>query len=110
MTGIEKLNTHGRANVGTDKIWQGWHTFGVNWSPGCMRYLYDGRTVGLVDFDAPTTKPYFRGPTFDDTFHIRLNMQVGSSYWGWSDPLHTRPEFHYKVDWVRVHQGKDLLG
>lgn len=110
MTGIQKQMTQGRANVGTDKIWQGWHTFGVNWSPGCLRYLYDGRTVGVVDFAAPTTKPYFRGPTFDDTFHIRLNMQIGSNYWGWADQAHTRDAFSYKVDWVRVYQGKELLG
>lgn len=110
MTGIVKQMTQGRADVGTDKIWQGWHTFGVNWSPGCLRYLYDGKTVGVVDFDAPTTKPYFRGPSFDDTFHIRLNMQIGSNYWGWADAQNTRPAFDYKVDWVRVYQGKDLLG
>jgi beta-glucanase (GH16 family) len=110
QTGIVKQMTQGRADVGKDKIWQGWHTFGVNWSPGCLRYLYDGRTVGLVDFSAPTTKSYFRGPTFDDTFHIRLNMQIGSNYWGWADPAHTRPAFSYKVDWVRVYQGKALLG
>ena len=105
----DKQMTHGRADVGGDKIWQDWHTYGVNWSPTCLRYLYDGRTVGLVDFNAPTTKTYFRGPSFDDTFHIRLNMQVGSNYWGWPDPAHTRPEFSYRIDWVRVHQGKELL-
>lgn len=104
-----KDHTWGRANVGDDKIWQGWHTFGVNWSPGCLRYLYDGRTVGIVDFDDPDTLPYFRGPTFDSTFHLRINMQVGSNYWGWADPQHTRDEFTYRVDWVRVHQGKALL-
>ncbi|MRJ77478.1 family 16 glycosylhydrolase [Aeromicrobium sp. SMF47] len=109
MTGITKRQTHGRADVGTDKIWQGWHTYGVNWSPRCLRYLYDGRTVGIVDFDAPGTASYFRESSFDDTFHIRLNMQVGSSYWGWPDAEHTRDDFSYKVDWVRVHQGKDLL-
>jgi beta-glucanase (GH16 family) len=105
-----KQMTQGRADVGTDKIWQGWHTYGVNWSPGCLRYLYDGRTVGVVEFDDPTTQPYFRGPTFDDTFHLRLNMQVGSNYWGWADDEHTRPEFSYRVDWVRVYQGRELLG
>lgn len=104
-----KNHTWGRADVGDDKIWQGWHTFGVNWSPGCLRYLYDGRTVGVVDFDDPDTLPYFRGPTFDSTFHLRLNMQVGTNYWGWADPQHTRDEFTYRVDWVRVHQGKALL-
>lgn len=109
MTGIIKRQTPGRADVGTDKIWQDWHTFGVNWSPRCLRYLYDGKTVGIVDFDAPGTASYFREKSFDDTFHIRLNMQVGSNYWGWADPEHTRDDFSYKVDWVRVHQGKDLL-
>jgi beta-glucanase (GH16 family) len=108
-TGLKQM-TQGRADVGTDKIWQDWHTYGVNWSPGCLRYLYDGRTVGVVEFDGPTTQPYFRGPTFDDTFHLRLNMQVGSSYWGWADDEHTRPEFSYRVDWVRVYQGRELLG
>jgi beta-glucanase (GH16 family) len=105
MTGIEKQQTHGRADVGTDKIWQGWHRYGVNWSPSCLRYLYDGRTVGFVDFTDPATRSYFRGPSFDDTFHIRLNMQVGSKYWGWADDAHTRSDFHYLVDYVRVYQG-----
>lgn len=105
-----KQMTQGRADVGTDKIWQGWHTYGVNWSPRCLRYIYDGRTVGIVDFDAPTTKSYFRGSSFDDTFHIRLNMQIGSNYWGWADPEHTRSDFSYRIDWVRVYQGKGLLG
>jgi beta-glucanase (GH16 family) len=104
-----KQKTQGRADVGSDKIWQGWHTYGVNWSPTCLRYTYDGRTVGTVLFDDPRTMTYFRGPTFADTFHIRLNMQVGSKYWGWADPEHTRPEFDFKIDWVRVHQGRDLL-
>ena len=60
-------------------------------------------------FDDPKTLSYFRGPTFADTFHMRLNMQVGSKYWGWADPEHTRSEFSFKIDWVRVHQGRDLL-
>jgi beta-glucanase (GH16 family) len=104
-----KQKTQGRADVGGDKIWQGWHTYGVNWSPTCLRYTYDGRTVATVLFDDPKTLSYFRGPTFADTFHLRLNMQVGSKYWGWADPAHTRPEFDFTIDWVRVHQGRDLL-
>lgn len=106
---MSKDHTWGRADVGDDKIWQGWHRFGVNWSPDCLRYLYDGKTVGLVDFNDPDTKSYFRGDTFDSTFHLRINMQVGSKYWGWASPEHTRDEFTYKVDWVRVYQGKELL-
>ncbi|AXT84927.1 hypothetical protein C6I20_06810 [Aeromicrobium sp. A1-2] len=100
-------HTMGRAHddEAHEPIWQDWHTYGVNWSPTCLRYTYDGRTVGTVPL---SSKPYFTGESFDDTFHIRLNMQVGSDYWGKADDTHTRPEFHYKVDWVRVHQGRDI--
>lgn len=96
----------GRAELprGT-RIWEGFHTYGVTWSPTCLRYTFDGRTVGLVPLDA---RDYFTGPTFDAPFHLRLNMQVGSSFWGPADDQHTRPRFHYLVDWVRVHQSNDL--
>jgi beta-glucanase (GH16 family) len=101
-----KAHTQGRAHPDLDNvpIWQGFHEFGVTWSPTCLRYTYDGTTVGMVPLDS---KPYFTGPSFDDTFHVRLNMQVGSNYWGKADDQHTRPDFHYLVDWVRVYQGKD---
>lgn len=100
-------HTQGRAHPLLDNvpIWQDFHVYGVQWSPTCLRYTYDGRTVGIVPL---ASKPYFTGPTFDDTFHIRLNMQIGSNYWGKADDTHTRPEFNYLVDWVRVYQGNDL--
>ncbi len=102
-----KDHADGRVVVpGGEPIWQDFHTFGVNWSPTCLRYTLDGRTVGVVSTAA---KPYLAGPAFDDTFHVRLNMQVGSNYWGRADPRHTRDEFHYLVDWVRVHQGFEHL-
>lgn len=100
-------HTQGRAHprLDNDPIWQDFHVFGVTWSPMCLRYTFDGETVGMVSL---ASKPYFRGPTFDDTFHVRLNMQIGSNYWGKADDQHTRPDFHYLVDWVRVYQGHGL--
>ncbi|MEJ7635835.1 glycoside hydrolase family 16 protein [Aeromicrobium sp.] len=97
-------HTQGRAhpNLDNDPIWKGWHRYGVNWSPTCLRYTYDGETVGEVPL---SSKPYFTGYSFDDTFHLRINLQVGTNYWGWADPAHTKPEFHYLVDYVRVYQG-----
>lgn len=85
-----------------DPIWKGWHRYGINWSPTCLRYTYDGQTVGVVPL---SSKPYLTGATFDDTFNVRLNMQIGTNYWGWADPAHTRDEFHFLVDYVRVYQG-----
>lgn len=101
-------HTHGRAHPKLDNVpvWKDWHTYGVNWSPTCLRYTYDGTTVGVVPL---TSKPYFTGPTFNDTFHIRLNMQIGSNYWGKAEVAYTRPEFHYTIDSVKVYQSKALL-
>lgn len=100
-------HTQGRAHPDQDHvpIWMDFHDYGVTWSPTCLRYTYDGDTVGMVPL---TSKPYFTGPSFDDRFHIRLNMQVGSDYWGKADPTHTRDEFHFLVDSVRVYQGHAL--
>jgi beta-glucanase (GH16 family) len=102
-----KEHTQGRAHPKLDNepIWKDWHTYGVNWSPTCLRYLYDGKTVGVVPL---SSKPYFTGPTFDDAFHLRLNMQVGSPYWGWADEAHTRPSFNFLIDSVKVYQGNGL--
>jgi hypothetical protein len=100
---FSKAHIQGTANVGTDKIHQGWHTFAVNWSPTCMRYMYDGKTVGVVPIDGTN---YMDKDSFNSPFHIRLNMQIGSKYWGWADLEHTRDEFHYLVDYVRVYAKK----
>lgn len=97
-----KAHFLGRPKV-TAPIHQAWHTFGVNWSPTCLRYTLDGKTVGIARPIAGET-PYINGTTFDSPFHIRLNMQVGSHYWGWPDPSVTKDEFHYKVGWVHVYQ------
>ncbi|MDX6277513.1 MAG: hypothetical protein QOJ72_1641 [Nocardioidaceae bacterium] len=97
-----KAHFLGRPKV-TEPIYGDWHTFGVNWSPTCLRYTMDGKTVGTARPVAGET-PYINGPTFDSPFHIRFNMQVGSHYWGWPDPSVTKDEFHYKVDWVHVYQ------
>jgi beta-glucanase (GH16 family) len=99
-----KDHAHGTAHPGYDNepVWQAWHRYGVHWSPTCLRYTYDGTTVGTVPL---SSKSYLTGEPFDDTFHIRLNMQIGSKYWGWPDPEFTRSEFHYLVDYVRVYQG-----
>ena len=97
-----KAHFLGRPQVAAP-IYQSWHTFGVNWSPTCLRYTMDGKTVGIARPIAGET-PYINGTTFDSPFHIRLNMQIGSHYWGWPDPSVTNDEFHYKIDWVRVYQ------
>lgn len=86
-----------------EPIWRGWHTYGVNWSPTCLRYTFDGETVGIARPIAEEV-PYLAGPAFETPFHLRFNLQMGSHYWGWPDPSVTRDEVSFKIDWVRVHQ------
>lgn len=78
---------------------QGFHTYAVDWSPECLRFSFDGKTTGVVPMDA---KPWL-ATSFKDPFHIRLNMQVGSSYWGMPNDAETKPVFDYVVDHVRVY-------
>jgi hypothetical protein len=36
-------------------------------------------------------------------FNFRLNMQVGSSTWGYPDSRNTRTRFNFLVDYVRAY-------
>lgn len=77
------------------------HTYAVDWVPGCLRFSLDGRTTGTVDL---AREPRLRA-ALDDTVNIRLNVQVGGRYWGRLDPA--RPETTQlpatlEVDRVRV--------
>ncbi len=79
----------------------GFHTYAVDWVPGCLRFSLDGRTTGLVDLDR---EPRLR-EALDDGVNIRLNVQVGSGYWGRLDPDRpetTRLPATLEVDRVRV--------
>jgi beta-glucanase (GH16 family) len=79
----------------------GFHTYAVDWVPGCLRFSLDGRTTGVVDL---AREPRLRA-ALDDTVNIRLNVQVGSRYWGRLDPARpgtTRLPATLEVDRVRV--------
>ena len=80
-------------------IYGAFHVFAVNWSPTCMVFSLDGKTVGTVPTDAA---PWLTS-SFDSPFNIRLNMQVGSTFWGNPDDVNTKPEFNFLVDYVRAY-------
>ena len=41
--------------------------------------------------------------SFNSPVNIRLNMQVGSSYWGYPDSTNTKSQFNFLVDYVRAY-------
>jgi beta-glucanase (GH16 family) len=81
-------------------VYSEFHTYGFNWTPDCMQFTLDGQVLSTIrTADVPWTRT-----AFDSPFNIRLNMQVGSSYWGMPDTAHTKNAFDYVVDSVKVYR------
>ncbi len=100
-TGSGRFNgwgtTPGKASLADD-----FHVFAVDWSPDCLKFTLDGDVTGSVDMDAADWLAHsLSGPV-----NIRLNLQVGSRFWGRvddGDPALTRLPAAYAVDHVRVY-------
>ena len=86
-----------------DPIANSFHVWAVDWSPACLKFSMNGVTTGSVALgSAPWLVPSIAGPV-----NIRLNMQIGSSYWGMADtaaPDQTKLPASYLVDYVRVYR------
>jgi beta-glucanase (GH16 family) len=67
--------------------WTGWHTFGSEWSPGEVRYYYDGELVGTLS-EGITGDPHY------------LILQNTAGEWGGD----TVTPADFRVDYVRVWQ------
>ncbi len=102
-SGSQRYGGWGRLNV---PIADAFHVWAVDWAPDCLEFTMDGATTGSVaTASAPWLVSALSGPV-----NIRLNMQVGSSYWGFADaskPEETRLPATYLIDYVRVYQPVD---
>lgn len=81
-------------------VYSDFHTYGFNWTPDCMQFTYDGQVLSTI----PVEEVPWAESAFDSPFNIRLNMQVGSSYWGMPDQQYTKDAFDYVVDSVKVYR------
>ena len=79
------------------------HVYALDWSPTCLKFSLDGAVTGSVATDAaPWLASSLRGRV-----NIRLNLQVGSRYWGRVEaarPELTRLPAALVVDHVRVYR------
>lgn len=78
-------------------IADGFHRYGVVWGPSRVRFLFDGETVGRV---LASAHPWLVS-SFPSKVHLRLQLAVGSSYWGLPD-TETRSPAEYVIEYVRV--------
>lgn len=77
------------------------HTWAAEWTPGRIAFFIDGRKYHEV------TKETWGSATWNkffttDKFNIRLNVQVGSPYWGLPEPGKTADSTEFVVDYVRA--------
>lgn len=74
------------------------HTYAVEWEPGRIRWLVDGRETFVRD---QKTTPWL-DEAFSRPFFLRVNLAVGGSWPGSPDAATVLPA-SYVVDYVRVY-------
>ena len=88
--------------AGKASMADGFHVYAVDWSPECIAFSLDGKRVGEV----PTSAAPWLTESLRGKVNIRLNLQVGSHYWGRVDsrrPEQTQLPASFVVDYVRVY-------
>ena len=82
---------------------EGYHTFAVDWKPGSIDWLLDGKVYQTI---APGDLPTGAKWVFDDwPYFMLLNMAVGGAWPGLPDGSTTFPQ-EYRIDYVRVYARK----
>lgn len=77
----------------------GYHTWAFEWTPTGMTWLFDGKPFKTVA--RAGNAAYEKAFETSAKFHIRLNMQYGSPYWGMPDST-TKDSADFKIDYVRA--------
>lgn len=96
----------------------GFHTYGIEWQPGEIRWYVDGKLYQTQDnwftVDPDTGEKYAFPAPFDKKFHVILNLALG----GWYDGVGTNlevdssifeggKEHAMEVDYVRFYESKE---
>jgi beta-glucanase (GH16 family) len=90
----------GHSIVHTAPLSQGFHTYGVQWLPGSIQFLFDGRPYwSITAADLPARSRW----VFDHPFYLVLNVAIGGRWAGSPDASTTFPQV-LRIDHVRVYQ------
>lgn len=75
----------------------GFHRYAAEWTPRGVRFFLDGKSVGEI---RTSDEPWLRS-SFPSGVNIRIQLAVGSEYWGVPD-RRTKSPADYVIDYVRV--------
>jgi beta-glucanase (GH16 family) len=85
---------------GGEAFSESYHTFAVDWQPGRIDWLLNGKVYHSV---TPAELPAGKQWVFDDApFFILLNLAVGGAWPGYPDDTTEFPQ-EYRIDYVRVY-------
>lgn len=83
------------------------HTYGVEWEPGELRWYVDGELYQKLNnwdsWGADQPAKYAFPAPFDKPFYMILNMAVGGNYDGGRTPDPSQAAWEMEVDYVRVY-------
>lgn len=84
-----------------------WHTYGIEWEPGEIRWYVDGRLYHTLNnwYSKGQNQPlnYAYPAPFDKPFHLIMNLAVGGNFDGNPAESTVFPA-EMKVDYVRVYE------
>lgn len=78
--------------------------YGIEWTPKYVKWLVDGRLVGIYYKSSDKELLKKHQWTFDDKFFILLNQSVGTGAHGMIPDI--TKTYETKFDWIRVYQKK----
>ena len=81
-----------------------WHVYGIEWTPEYVKWLVDGKLVGIYYKSSDKELLQKHQWTFDDKFFILLNQSVGNGAHGMIPDI--TKIYETKFDWIRVYQKK----
>lgn len=92
----------------------GFHTYGIEWQPERITWLFDGKVYAVRTADEwSTTGSTARGAPFDQPFHLILNLAIGGKLAetrGLGGVLLDGYPKRMEIDWVRVWQQPEAAG
>ncbi|MGN6743553.1 MAG: glycoside hydrolase family 16 protein [Amnibacterium sp.] len=83
----------------TGTLSSGYHTYGLDWERGSIRWYIDGK----LTYSRTTQTTTWMSADFSRPYFLRLNFAVGGSWPGSPDGATAFPA-SYDIDWVRVYQ------
>lgn len=77
-----------------------WHTYGVEWAPGCITFYVDGKKTGSFTHQGFTHWPFDR----EVEFYLLIDQQIGGNWPGQGNPAQLKAKSaNFDIDYVRIY-------